>query len=39
MPLSSPNPNPVLDQNVPFSTPVFRPDVAVTIFPIGSDVA
>ena len=25
VPLGSPNPNPISDQNIPFSTPVFRP--------------
>lgn len=32
-------PDPISDQNTPFSTPVFRSDVAVTKFPTGFVVA
>lgn len=35
MPPGSPNPNPILDQSVPFFSPVFRPGVAVTNLPTG----
>ena len=35
VPPGSPNPDAISDQNIPFSTPVFRPDVAVTNFPLA----